>query len=340
MTVGILHGYVPNQGNAWTFTLDSLGLYFERALARRRHAEFEPPYEPPSITLLDEEVPPLAQELIGTYAEASKLLGRRVAELHLALLMYPEDPGFAPEPFTEYYRQSLYHGMLGRTTQAFLQLRQRLKQIPEPALTDARHVLQLEQEIRQRFLAIRDKRISAARTRVHGNLNLPEVLYTGRDFVFIDFEGEPERALSERRIKRSPLRDVASMLRSFHYASHAALYGEVPGVIPRAEDRESLELWARYWSRWVSVAFLKEYIAVAGQAVFMPKTREGVGTMLYLYLLEKALHEVYFELTNRPDWVRIPLRGILQLIESSRLAAKAQQPESGVAKGTAARELS
>ncbi len=328
MTVGILHGYVPSQGNAWEFTLDSLGLYFERALARRRHAELDPTFEPSSMALLDQEIPPMAQELIGTYAEAAKLLGRRVAELHLALLMYPEDPGFAPEPFTDFYRQSLYHGMLGRTTQAFLLLRQRLKQIPEPALTDARHVLQLEQEIRRQYLAIRDKEISAARTRIHGNLHLPEVLYTGKDFVFIDFEGEPARALSERRIKRSPLRDVASMLRSFHYASHAALYGEVPGVIPRAEDRESLELWARYWSRWVSVAFLKEYLAVAEQAVFMPKTREAIGAMMFLYLLEKGVHEIYFELTNRPDWVRIPLRGILQLMEGKRLVDKGQLVES------------
>ncbi len=329
MTVGILHGYVANQGNAWEYTLDSLGLYFERAMARRLHAEKEPPYEPPSLSLLDREVPPLAQDLIGTYVGAARLLGRRVAELHLALSEHPEDPSFAPEPFTDFYRQSLYHGMLGLATQSFAMLRQKLKQIPEPALTDARQVLQLEAEIRQRFHAIRDKKVSAAvRTRVHGNLHLPEVLYTGKDFVFIDFEGEPARALSERRIKRSPLRDVASMLRSFQYASNAALFGEVPGVIPRAEDRESLELWARYWGRWVSLAFLNEYLAVAKNAAFLPKTKEGVGTMLYLYLMEKAIYEVYFELCNRPDWVRIPLRGILQLVESRRLAEKGQHVET------------
>jgi len=329
MTVGILHGYVPNQGNAWDYTLDSLGLYFERALARRLHAEDEPPYEPPTIGMLDLDVPPLAQDLIGAYIGSVRLLGRRVAELHLALCEHTENPSFAPEPFTDFYRQSLYHGMLRLTSQSLAMLRQRLKQLPEPALSEARQVLQMETEIHQRFRAIRDKKIStAARTRVHGNLHLPEVLYTGKDFVFIDFEGERARALSERRIKRSPLRDVASMLRSFHYASYAALFGEVPGVIPRAEDRSSLELWARYWCRWVSLAFLNEYLATARDAPFLPKTKEAAAGLLFIYLMEKAIYEVYFELCNRPDWVRIPLRGILQLMESKRLAEKAQPVET------------
>jgi maltose alpha-D-glucosyltransferase/alpha-amylase len=138
------------------------------------------------------------------------------------------------------------------------------------------------------------------------------VLYTGKDFVIIDFEGEPARPLSERRIKRSPLRDVAGMLRSFHYASYAARFGQVAGVRP--EDLDALDPLARFWYLWVSVAFLKAYLGVALQAGFLPQAREDLKVLLEAHLLEKALYELAYELNNRPDWVRIPLHGMLQLL--------------------------
>jgi maltose alpha-D-glucosyltransferase/alpha-amylase len=147
---------------------------------------------------------------------------------------------------------------------------------------------------------------------------LGQVLYTGKDFYIIDFEGEPARAISERRLKRSPLRDVASMLRSFQYAAQAVLYGDVPGVIARArpEDWETLGVWARYWTRWVGLAFLRDYLHTAGDAPFLPKSRESLSIMLLTFLLDKALYEMVYELNNRPAWVRLPLHGILQLVEA------------------------
>jgi maltose alpha-D-glucosyltransferase/alpha-amylase len=205
--------------------------------------------------------------------------------------------------------------MLGLVGRSMALLRQKLKYLAEPTLTDAKKVLALEPEIRRRFQTIRDRRINAVRIRCHGNYHLGEVLYTGKDFCIIDFEGEPGRPISERRIKRSPLRDVASMLRSFQYASFSVLYGEVPGVIARPEDWASLEIWARYWTRWVGVGFLREYLETAGDAPFIPKSRESLATMLLSYLLDKAIYEVLYELSNRPGWVRLPLHGILQLME-------------------------
>jgi len=142
------------------------------------------------------------------------------------------------------------------------------------------------------------------------------VLYTGRDFVIIDFEGEPARPLSERRIKVSPLRDVAGMLRSFHYASYAALFGQVPGVRP--EDFPALEPWACFWYTWVSVAFLKAYLAAAKDEPFLPKDPTELQVLLDAYLLAKAVYELGYELNNRPDWLKVPLRGLIQLLVTSR----------------------
>jgi len=160
------------------------------------------------------------------------------------------------------------------------------------------------------------RKITAMRIRHHGDYHLGQVLYTGKDFVIIDFEGEPARPLSERRIKRSPLRDVAGMLRSFHYVTYAALPAhETYGMASTQSDiRTSLEPWARLWHLWVSTVFLKSYREVASRAPFLPRSSEELQVLLDAYILEKAVYELSYELNSRPDWVHIPLHGIVHIL--------------------------
>ncbi|HBX42569.1 MAG TPA: alpha-amylase, partial [Deltaproteobacteria bacterium] len=165
--------------------------------------------------------------------------------------------------------------------------------------------------------AILDRKITAMRIRVHGDYHLGQVLFTGKDFLIIDFEGEPAHTLSSRRIKRSPLRDVAGMLRSFHYASNAPLIGKTGGSAFRTDDAARLEPWGHCWNLWVSAAFLKAYLKGASQASFLPRSREELSSLLSVYLLEKSIYELGYELNNRPDWVKLPLRGILELLGTS-----------------------
>jgi maltose alpha-D-glucosyltransferase/alpha-amylase len=164
----------------------------------------------------------------------------------------------------------------------------------------------------ERIRELIDSKISGSRIRVHGDYHLGQVLHTGSDFVIIDFEGEPARPLSERRIKRSALRDVAGMLRSFHYAPYAVVHGAAPGSYIRAEDLAQLEAGARFWHRWVGAAYLRAYLAESARGNHLPKSNEEIEVLLRAYLLEKALYEISYELNNRPDWVRIPLRGVLE----------------------------
>jgi maltose alpha-D-glucosyltransferase/alpha-amylase len=164
--------------------------------------------------------------------------------------------------------------------------------------------------------------IDAKRIRCHGDLHLGQVLFTGTDFVIIDFEGEPERPVSERRIKASALRDVAGMLRSFHYAAHAALRGQTQTLIMRHAELP-IEVWANYWSAWGSAAFLRAYLGAAGRGGFLPNNRDQLGSLLQAYLLEKALYELRYELNNRPDWVNIPLEGIKQYCGTNEQATVA-----------------
>jgi maltose alpha-D-glucosyltransferase/alpha-amylase len=141
------------------------------------------------------------------------------------------------------------------------------------------------------------------------------VLYTGNDYIITNFDGEHTRPMSERRIKRSPIKDVASMVRSFHYVSHAVLFNHVPGIVTNPDAAPRLERWAKAWYQWVSALFLRGYFETAGPAKCLPHTQAEVKILLDAYILEKGLLEVEYELERRPDWVRIPLHGILEYLQ-------------------------
>jgi maltose alpha-D-glucosyltransferase/alpha-amylase len=311
ISVGVLQGLVPNEGDAWSYTLDSLAQYFEAVLARQL-AEVEGlTPDDHLLDLVEREIPPVAQEVIGSYLESARLLGQRTGELHVALASDPKDPEFSPEPFTAFNRRSLYQSMRTLADQSLNLLNNRLKAVPPEVRPEAEKILGLEKEIFKRFQSLVDKRISGMRIRCHGDYHLGQVLYTGKDFVIIDFEGEPARPISQRRLKGSPLRDVAGMLRSFHYAAISKLKS---GRL-RPEDIPNLETWARLWHLWVSGAFLKAYFEAASQAEFLPKSKEELKVLLDLHLLEKAAYELAYELNNRPDWVGVPIQGILELVQ-------------------------
>ena len=315
MTLAVLMGFVPNQGDAWQYTLDNLGRFFERVTARSADIKEVPCPGSRLLRMVDEVVPARVNDLIGSYLLSARRLGERTAEFHLAMASNVGNPSFAPEPFTPFYQRSLYQSMRNLTAQTFSLLRKRVGTLPETLRGQGREVLEMEERILKRFQGILDRKITAMRIRVHGDYHLGQVLFTGKEFVLIDFEGEPARSLAERRIKRSPVRDVAGMLRSFHYASYAPLIGEVGGSV-RSDDVKSLEPWADCWNAWVSAAFLQGYLAAAKEGAFLPRTREELSILLDTFLLEKAIYELGYELNNRPDWVKLPLLGILSLMEA------------------------
>jgi maltose alpha-D-glucosyltransferase/alpha-amylase len=312
ITLAVLQGLVPHQGNAWAHTRDALGRYFEQALTGPPGGQELALPRRPLLDLIDAEVPPLAQQRIGPYLESVRLLGQRTAELHAALASAADDPNFAPEPFTPFHQRSLYQSLRTQVRKAFEVLRKRLKNLPEAAQADARRVLDCEGEYLQRQRLVFEKKITAQRTRCHNDYHLGQVLSTGKDFVLIDFEGDRSRTLSDRRRKRSPFKDVASMLRSFHYAALEAL--QDGGV--RAEDVPALEPWVRYWYLWVSVVFLKAYLEAAGPAGFLPRTREEMSILLDFYLVRRAVNELRYDLHHHPGRVKVPLQGLLQLLEA------------------------
>ncbi len=307
-SMAVLQELVPNQGDAWEFTLDALQRYYEQAWEFVDH----PPRD--RFTLLEraEKSPPqIAQETIGAYLGLSRLLGERTAQLHLALMSDKIDPNFKPEPFTLLHQRGLYQSARAQLSQTSHLLRNQLPFLREDAATLAKQFLSRREEIDARLSEIHRNKIDAVRIRVHGDLHLGQVLYAGGDFVFIDFEGEPARRLAERRRKRSPLRDVAGMLRSLHYAAATALRSDRV----RAEDESTLEPWARSWTDWVSAAWFDAWLRTSKDAPFIPKDRVLLQRLLDFYTFEKCIYEIRYELNNRPEWLAIPLRGIIELLD-------------------------
>ncbi len=315
ITLGLLQTFVRNEGNAWQFTLDSLGRYFDNVLARPGDTAPLPIGKGPLQTI-QEPLPHVMSELIAPYLESARVLGQRTAELHLALASAVDDAAFAPEPFSTMYQRSLYQGYRAYLSQVMNTLTSMQGELPVDVQAEAAAVLAQRDAILSRFQAITRRRISAMRIRCHGDYHLGQVLHTGDDFVIIDFEGEPARSLGERRIKHSPLKDVAGMLRSFHYASHVALHGQTSTVV-RAEDVPGLEMWARAWYRWVAATYLRSYLDLMSDTPVLPHRQEDMAIVLDGYLLQKALYELNYEMNNRPDWIIVPLRGIMQVLETA-----------------------
>jgi maltose alpha-D-glucosyltransferase/alpha-amylase len=314
-TVAILQSFVKHQGSGWDYTIDDLRRYYERVAARAGRTEGvqDKPLE---------QQPPFFAALERWYLESATLLGRRTAELHLTLAD-PDDPTFAPEPLNGVPLQALADRMRSHGRASFDLLEQRLSALSGAPRQRAEAVLADRATLLARFDDIRTVQDAGGRIRIHGDYHLGQVLRTEEDFAILDFEGEPAQALAERRAKQSPLKDVAGMIRSYGYAAYAALLAYTQ---QGPADFALLEPWADTWQHWAADAFLREYraaiaaaaaarrpAAVSDESVALVPPGGAFTTLLDAFVLDKALSELQYELHNRPDWVVIPLTGILKL---------------------------
>ena len=293
-TLALLQGYADNQGDAWSHAVG----YAQRFLQRR---------------LVTPQTLPVTGEIDEALAAENLLmskLGQRTGELHRALCITTNDAAFDPEPVDKDDLQQWITRLNSELTET-LRLLRSAKTADETARQLIEQVIARAEEVRPRINALLPGQLTAFKTRHHGDYHLGQVLVAQNDVVITDFEGEPARPLVERRAKHTALRDVAGMLRSLSYAAHVALRAV---TAERPEDVKIAEPFAQEWEQRAAQIFLSSYVVAVGDCGVYPP-EPGAGPALINFMaLEKALYEVRYELNNRPDWVHIPLVGVLRLL--------------------------
>ena len=315
-TLAIMQQLVESQADGWRHATDELSLFYEEAQGR------DAPRNTMPSTLnqsMNAQPPRTVQDAMGGYLETAATLGRRTAEMHTALASDASDRAFSPEPFTRDDLSALSmdaSAQAQKALDALAQIVERSAKRGQPVLSDsvrreAKQLLRSRQVLLNSIREAPSLDFVTSKIRVHGDYHLGQVLWSEGDFYILDFEGEPARPIAERRQKQSPLKDVAGMVRSYSYAAYAGLYAYTAS---RPSEFERLEPWARLWQTWASAAFLRAYFLTTGDALFVPTEATQREELLRLWMLDKALYELNYELNNRPDWVRIPLRGVLGLL--------------------------
>ncbi len=286
--IGLLQAYVPHQDDAWNYSLRAVAAY------------------------LRAESPEEEKKCLQGYSPSAALIGTRTAQLHQALAAAPDNPDFAPRPFTPGDREELSTSIRSLLDRTLTTLRSAVDELPPETAREARPLLRggaVEKNLAEKINLFRP---GGMVTRIHGDYHLGQLLHTEKDFVIIDFEGEPARPLEERRRKRSPLVDVAGMIRSLHYAAYGAIFlqpepetGEITSPTSRAEK----------WYRIMSDRFLSSYLReMGGKAAVLLGSEDTRKELLDLCILEKAVYELNYELNNRPAWAIIPLNGLRGMV--------------------------
>nr|WP_231871397.1 maltose alpha-D-glucosyltransferase [Planctomyces sp. SH-PL62] len=332
VTMAVLNQFVPNQGTAWALTLNHLSQFYERVAAHlhRRSVESESHVESPEPTTNEESI---LEGLMAGFEVHAQHLGVKTALLHRTLASDKTTPEFRPESFGRLYQRSLYQSTRNLTHQVFTRLTSVLAKLPEPTRTEAAEVLDLREQLLARFRQVSDRSFGGSRIRIHSDYELDQILYTGAELVVYDFEGDADDSSGERRVKRSPLRDVASMIRSFDYAASSVLFdlgrkqARPPGMV-REEDRSALEPWARRWVARAARHFLEAYLEAIDEPGLLPESRNDIDLLLNILLLERTVDDIGRDLARRPDWVAIPIRALLRELQPQPAAASSPEQPS------------
>ncbi|MGE0789420.1 MAG: maltose alpha-D-glucosyltransferase [Sandaracinaceae bacterium] len=294
--IAIAHEHVAHQGDGWGMSLDAAARALDDARERGGRGEAAP--SPSSEA---------GRALLGSYDAVASRLGAEVGSLHRELA----DESLGLEPFTLLHQRELYQSARARLATVAAKLSRQLSRGTDSDRAAADAFFASRGALDARLKRICESKIDAVRTRVHGDLHLGQVLVRGTDFVFIDFEGEPSRSLEERRRPRSPVRDVAGMVRSFDYVAQTALRQR------RDTDRADLAPWADAWSEAASASFVASWLARVEGAPIVPP--EGIERLLDFHVLEKLIYEVGYELDHRPEWLEIPLASLARILASTRI---------------------
>jgi maltose alpha-D-glucosyltransferase/alpha-amylase len=311
--LGMMQEMIENHGDGHSYMLERVNNFIERILARNR-ATLNPLDRRGSLIepVGFDELPSEMQELLGSRAsEQAEKIGLRTAELHLQLSKANVNKDFRPEEYSLHYQRSLYSSMQSLVRESYESLERIIDQLPEEVRSEARQISGKKDDLLGRLKRIYNKKLDIWKIRIHGTYHLKKLLMTGKDIVIQDFGGNPLRSYSERRIKRSPIRDLAEMINSFHYTSYEGFLTN--GQLPK-DDITGMLPFAEMWAHYMSGFFMKAYMEKVKGTALLPHDQADLEVALNTFLLEKALVHFNEELHQRPEWALGPLRVIKSIM--------------------------
>ncbi|MBC3787937.1 maltose alpha-D-glucosyltransferase [Spirosoma utsteinense] len=314
--LGTMQEMVDNHGDGKGYVLERINNYIERILARDKE-QLALAIDTSPGTLVEPvafaDLPFETQELLGNRAaDQARLLGIRIGQMHKALASSKSQKDFAPEDFSLHYQRSLFSGLQSLVRESHQIHKGALASLPPDVRQQVEQLMEQKERVLTTLRRIYSKKLDTTKIRIHGDLKLEKIMVTGRDIAIQDFGGDPARSYSERQLKRSPLRDVASMIHSFYYTTYEGfLYNN---QVPQEETLRLLP-FAEFWVNSMRGFFVKAYLETVRDSSFVPKEPEEQQMMLETYLLEKAVSSLTYELSHRPDWVRVPLQIIKSVMD-------------------------
>ncbi|MEM9050867.1 MAG: trehalose synthase [Bacteroidota bacterium] len=312
VSIGLMQERVSNQGEAWNYTLTQMESFFNRFVEAGMKLEYFPKvdlYKPLKL----EDLQPHIREIIGfEFLDRVQKLAMRTAEMHVSLFSDKTDRYFTPEPFRGDYTVWLLNRLMYMLDGRFHLLEQKVGELKGTAKEYAEFVLENKEPIKNHILKFDELRLTSSRIRIHGDYHLGQVLITGDDFCILDFEGEPESTIRDRKVKQPPVKDLAGLCRSYHYAVFATVFN----ALPKKMDRETAtELGGRLY-RIITGLSLERYTETAMEGGLNIGYAKEIDFLLRYHIFEKAIYEIGYELNSRPDWVIIPLKGIIQILNN------------------------
>lgn len=314
--VALLQSYISYEMDGWAYALDAVTRYFDQLLSRRITLSEVPHYMVSENGMYRQDIPDQIKDLTdGVLFEFSDLLGKRTAELHALIASYESDVAFVPEKFTKLYQRSLYQSIQSQVRRVYLRLNKEKSLFDMNIRVEVNRILELKDFLMQKLQRLSSQKINGVKIRIHNDYHLGQILYTGRDIKIIDFEGHPHSALSERRLKRSPILDVVEMMRSFHYAAYHALlkYQSL------SEDKLlSLQPWADTWYLYISEIFYRSYLDGVKDSGLLPSDEKELKILFEAIMVEKIFNEIEYQMDNDPSMIVVPLMGLKVLLAQHR----------------------
>ena len=311
ITIALMQKLVPNQGDAWDYMLKELHQVFLNLDTKQISLELLPRVDMFQHLHLDNVGPEIIDWAGLNLFKKIKLLAKRTAEMHIVLGSEFEDTAFTPTHFNGDYEVWLKNRLIYQFQNRLNTVENRMHKLDGMALDLAREFLEKKTVIRKRITNFDWTKLKGERIRLHGDYHLGQILVTADDFFILDFEGEPESTIRDRKVKQPPLKDVAGLFRSFHYAIYATVFNNGESY---HRSQEALFEAAEILYSYFTGVFLGEYTEVVQNAnLNIGYNQERIFLLKYC-LLEKAVYEIGYELNSRPRWALIPLKGISNII--------------------------